>query len=121
MLRRAKEATEARRVIQNGVGEILVRTKFRRDEMFDELEMCAEFIISPGQSVGMHTHDKNMDIFYVLSGELTAVDHEGREETVYPGDMILTGGGECHALCNNSDQEGVILVIVSPNREKACL
>ena len=114
MLRRANEAFETRRVVQNGEGESLIRNKFRREEMFGGLAMFAEFVLAPGQRVGRHTHGKNMDVFYVLSGELTAVNGDGSEERIFPGDTVLTGGGESHELRNDSDREGAILAIVSP-------
>ena len=112
MIVKAGDYREERRVIAGGEGEILLKHKFEREQMFGKSRLAAELVIAPGQSIGMHVHDPDAEIYYMLSGELVSVNADGSEEPFLAGDAMLTGGGGMHGVRNDSDKDAVMLAIV---------
>ena len=73
MIKNNGEGTLEIRNFPNGKGEILLLHRFNQEEMFDKCSFCAEIFFAPGQSMGYHKHEKDMEIVYVLSGEIVTV------------------------------------------------
>jgi len=112
MIKKAGEHREELRVIADGKGEIILNHKFEREQMFGKSRLCAEIIIKPGYSIGMHPHKDDAEIYYMLCGELVSVSSDGSEEPFLPGDAMLTGGGEVHSVRNDTDKDAKMLAIV---------
>jgi mannose-6-phosphate isomerase-like protein (cupin superfamily) len=112
MIVKANQYREERRVIADGNGEILLRHKFEREQLFGKSRLVAEIIIKPGYSIGMHKHDPDAEIYYMLSGELVSIGADGGEEPFLPGDAMLTGGGDSHSVRNDTGKDAVMLAIV---------
>jgi mannose-6-phosphate isomerase-like protein (cupin superfamily) len=68
--------------------------------------------LSPGSSIGLHTHDTNSEILYILSGVGTMLC-DGQEETLRPGDCHYCPQGHAHSL-RNSGQEDLLFFAVVP-------
>lgn len=66
----------------------------------------------PGASIGMHTHETDFEIIYILSGEGKSVLN-GVDERVHPGDCIYCPQGGSHMLANDGDKELVFFAVVS--------
>ena len=96
----------------NGKGEILLLHRFSQEEMFDKCSFCAEIFFAPGQSMGYHKHEKDMEIVYVLSGEIVYSQDDGSERTIYPGSMAIVGAGQGHGMRNDSNKDAKVLSIV---------
>ncbi|MDD5945690.1 MAG: cupin domain-containing protein [Clostridia bacterium] len=111
MLVKSGEGMKEYRVIRNGVGEILMVNKFGPDETANRCKMVAELNIEPGQCIGYHAHVDDIELFYMLEGELICVE-DGEELTLLPGDMTSTSCGEKHQLINRSDKLAKVLAIV---------
>ena len=103
---------EELRVIQGGEGEIILHHKFERDQLFGKSRLVAEITVRPGHSIGMHPHDPDAEIYYMLSGELVSINADGAEEPFLPGDAMLTGGGDSHSVRNDSDKDAKMFAIV---------
>ncbi len=75
-------------------------------------------VIPPGSSLGKHTHTGEKELYYVLRGHITALDGEDAIE-LSPGDVLLTGWGEAHALYNNSAEnfEMISVILFDDNEE----
>ena len=112
MIVKSGEYREERRVIADGVGEIILLHKFEREQMFGKSRLFAEIIIKPGHSIGMHPHDPDAEIYYMLSGALVSISADGSEEPFLPGDSMLTGGGDKHSVRNDTDKDAKMLAIV---------
>ena len=65
--------------------------------------------LEPGCSIGLHRHELNCEIMYILSGQATYV-YEGQEEIVNPGEVHYNPMDKEHTLMNKglpSLREGV--------------
>ncbi len=78
---------------------------------------CVEYVVVPsGSSIGMHTHEKTEEIYYILSGRAT-MDLNDKHLQVAAGDLITTPLGSSHGLANYSSQDMTFFVVeVYPGR-----
>ncbi|GHU81259.1 oxalate-binding protein [Clostridia bacterium] len=113
MIKKSDEFREERRVIAGGKGEIILRHRFERDDMMEKCRLFAELTIEPGNSIGEHAHVEDMEIFYVLEGELVSIGRDGSETPFRKGDAMLTGGGDFHSLRNDSDKPAKMLAVIA--------
>ncbi len=72
---------------------------------------CVEYVlVPPGASIGMHTHERTEEIYYILRGCATmGINEEQRH--VWAGDLITTPIGGRHSLANTSDQPMAFFVV----------
>lgn len=67
--------------------------------------------LRPGASSGLHTHDGNCEIVYVISGEAT-FHYDGHVETAVAGQVHYCPEGHSHYMENNSDSDLCYFAIV---------
>ena len=111
MLVKNGEGMKEYTVIQNGVGEILKVNKFGPDETANRCKMVAELCLEPGQCTGLHAHTTNVELFYMLEGELVCIE-DGEEVILKPGDCTATANGDKHQIINRSDKVAKDLAVV---------
>ena len=68
-------------------------------------------VIPPGSSLGKHAHTGNKELYYALRGTIEALDGD-KMVTMNPGDVLLTGWGESHALYNNGTEDFEMVAII---------
>lgn len=73
--------------------------------------------LAPGASIGLHTHETNSEIIYVLEGN-GKVLYDGEYETVGAGSCHYCPKGHEHSLINDS-QADLIFFAVVPEHEAA--
>ena len=74
------------------------------------LKYIRELILQPGSSIGLHAHNEDEEIYYVLSGSgIMIVDNEEKE--IACGDIVLTKSGSFHGLNNHSSEILKIFVV----------
>ncbi len=67
-------------------------------------------VLPPSATIGLHRHEDEEELFFVLEGEgLVTIDEE--QQRVVKGDLILTPLGGTHGMINNSSQNMALLVI----------
>ena len=71
------------------------------------------FTIEPGRTIGLHSHDTNAEVYYVLEGEMVVVQ-DGEEHLVRAGDVVFTADGHSHSVENRSDRAVKMLEIIFP-------
>ena len=67
--------------------------------------------IHPGGSIGLHSHDTNDELDYIISGHGKAIC-DGNEEILEPGVCHICHSGSRHSLINTGDEDLVTLTIV---------
>lgn len=72
-----------------------------------------EQISRPGSGVPLHVHEREDEVFYVVSGRLR-VETEGRVFNVPAGATIFLPRGVPHAFAVEGDEPARLLVIVTP-------
>ncbi len=68
-------------------------------------------ILVPGASIGLHTHEKNSEIVFVISGKGTMI-YDDTKEILNPGDCHYCPMGHSHSFINESDEDLVFYAVV---------
>lgn len=112
MIRKASERhSETREKMRGGEGTVAIHHFFKPDEITARTRLCAEMVVPPGSSVGLHEHEGEDELYFVTAG--TGVISEGGEEwRVEAGDAILTGNGASHAVRNDGEEELRIIAVI---------
>ena len=84
---------------------------FAAEETFNKARLCAVLEFPPGASIGPHPHGPDAELFFVLEGELTAVEN-GISKVLKPGDAAFTGGGDTHSVANNGKSNAKMLAVI---------
>lgn len=77
----------------------------------DENNKIAQFVLEPGASIGMHTHETNSEIVYILKGRGKALYDDGSEE-VAAGCCHYCPKGHAHSLINDSEENLVFIAVI---------
>ncbi|MCQ2379147.1 MAG: cupin domain-containing protein, partial [Victivallaceae bacterium] len=73
--------------------------------------------LAPGDSIGFHRHDREEEIFFVVSGVAEA-DDDGVRRELHAGDTLLTGNGAGHAIKNIGNDDLVLAAFIGRFPEK---
>ena len=102
---------EMRDKIKGGEGTLRCTHLLEQGESFGKINLCALIEIESGQSVGVHSHGPDAEIYYLLKGRLAATD-DGVETFLEEGDSMLTGNGGTHSVRNDGDQTATLMAVV---------
>lgn len=114
MIRRAEEMIkEIREQMRGGKGYVEVTHLFKKDELRGKssARLIAKLTLNSGCSIGLHPHENDEEIFYVIKGK-GRVDDNGKTYDVSVGDATLTGGGETHSIENIGDEPLEVLAVI---------
>ena len=104
---------------RGGVGVALFDHILEKTEMRTNCRMFTRIILEPGASIGYHKHEKEEDIYYIITGIATVCDN-GETRTVYPGEVVHTGDGDSHSIANDGQVPlefmSIILTYETPER-----
>ncbi len=104
---------ELREEMRGGRGTVKIEHFWEpKTEMRAKTRMFSRLTLQPGCSIGFHPHDTEEEIFVVLSGQAEA-DDNGEVAVLNPGDTILTGNGDGHAVRALGDEPLVLLGVIS--------
>jgi quercetin dioxygenase-like cupin family protein len=73
-----------------------------------------EAVVPPGKGAPPHTHTREDEAFYVLSGELL-IEFEDAPHRVAPGGFFFGARNRRHAIRNVSDQPARVLILSAPS------
>ncbi len=90
---------------KGGQGELLTRNYI--DGKCKIMKSC----LRPEASSGLHTHNGNCEIVYIISGTATFY-YDGNEETAKAGQVHYCPEGHSHYMVNNTDSDLIYLAIV---------
>ena len=116
MITKAAERTALiRPKVWGGEGELAAKYSLGPDAAKDgeNFTMAAEMTLAPGHSLGVHTHERNEEIYVILSGQAEYTDERGKVHTLTPGDMTLTRRGQSHGIANHGLSPLVFLAIIA--------
>lgn len=89
-------------------GEKCVRSQMYMDGPNKIMRGCLE----PGASIGLHTHEQNCEIIYILEGEGKAL-YDGAYEPLRAGQCHYCPKGHSHSLINDSGKDLVFFAVVA--------
>lgn len=115
MVRTKSEQAVEYKNIRGGIGEVEMHKILNgADEMYGKGRMFCRMVVPPGNTLGLHEHSGDNEIFYVLSG--SGVYHDnGTTVVLQPGDTAVCNDGGTHALENTGDEplEMIALILYS--------
>ena len=95
---------------RGGVGEFITRPY---SDGKCKVMMCR---LTPGSTIGLHTHETNCEVFYVTSGT-GKVLCDGVYEPLKPGDVHYCPMGHAHSLINDGEVDLVVFGTVPEHRD----
>ena len=114
MIRRKEECTiEYREHMRGGEGTPQITNLIASAaELNDKGRLFARLTLQPGASIGYHLHEKDAELFYILSGTGTYSDN-GTIVKLNPGDVAICETGHGHSMANEGDEvlEFVALIV----------
>ena len=78
---------------------------------FDGKNRILHGVLESGATIGVHTHETNSEIIYILSGK-GKVLYDGEYETISEGMCHYCPLGHTHSLINDSDSALVFFAVV---------
>lgn len=82
---------------------------------FDGTNRIMHGILIPGASIGLHTHETNSEILFVLAGHGTILE-DGVESPLHVGQCTYCPKGHAHSLINSSEDEDLEFYAVVPEQ-----
>ncbi len=112
MIRHAAEiTTEERKRMRAGTGSVRIRHFFRKEELQCPIRLLAELRLSIGDSIGLHPHEKEEEIFVVISGRGEISEDGANWSPIGPGDATITRSGSSHTVRGTEGELVMIAVI----------
>lgn len=103
---------ETRPNLRGGPGEVTFHHLFKKDEFVSNVRLCSRLTLPPGAGIGMHTHDREDELFYVLSGS-GLLDDGITQTRVKAGDALLTGNGGAHSIRNDGNENLELIAVIT--------
>ena len=109
--RKNDRVNEIKSNLRGGVGDLSFSYLFSSEELLGKARMFAEVTLKKGESIGVHEHNEEGEIYIISKGTATVTDN-GEEQTLLPGDAMWTTGGDAHSIENRGDEPLVIFAII---------
>ena len=97
-----------------GEGRVEFHRPFSMEDLGNRFCNLTKATLRPGDSVGIHAHSDNAEVYYMLEGSATVID-DGVETVLNPGDAQFCADGHTHGIYNHTDREASFLAIIVPN------
>lgn len=81
------------------------------DEFYGKGRLYSKMTVKPGDSVGYHVHENEMESYYFLQGTCLYNDN-GAKIQLSAGDLTWTGHGQGHGLENNGTEDLVFIALI---------
>ena len=94
---------DIRENMRDGKGTTKIQHIVNQDELQGKARLVGRISLEPGASIGLHPHEQEEEIYYILSGQGIVVD-DGNQEVLNPGDAVVTGGGASHSIANTGSE-----------------
>ena len=111
--RRNEMRTEVKEKVRGGEGSVqftyLVETATEK-----HATLLAEVSVPPGASIGPHTHDLDVEYYFIISGS-GIVNDNGTDTEVKTGDAVITKDGASHSISNTGNVPLVFHAVIVKN------
>ncbi len=88
---------------RGGEGVTEAHCLLKEDEFYGKGRMFNKVVLVPGASVGVHKHEGDFEVYYILSGNGTYNDN-GTDMPVSAGDVTICKEGEIHGIKNTGTE-----------------
>ena len=95
--------------MRGGEGQAILTTLAA--ERPQKIKMFTHVRLTPGSTIGYHTHEGETELYYFIAGT-GRVSDDGEYIDVNPGDSMCTPSGHGHAVENTGSEDMEILAVV---------
>ena len=103
--------------LRGGVGDVTLFHFLTEQEANGTGRLFVKIVIEPGNSIGTHTHDGDMEAYYILKGKGLLSDN-GRDVILEPGDCNVCPDGQSHSVKNVGEEALEFIAIVLYTKQK---
>lgn len=82
---------------------------------FDGTNRIMHGVLIPGASIGLHTHEGNCEMIFVLAGRGTIIE-DGEPHVIQHGQCTYCENGHAHSLVNTSEDTDLEFYAVVPKQ-----
>ena len=111
VIRKEVQRLQVRDNVRDGNGTLENRHIIEPDAMFGSCTLFSEFYFDAGDSIGVHPHDNDAEVYYMLEGQLTLIE-DGVETELHEGDASYAHSGTSHAIENRTDKPAKMLAVI---------
>jgi quercetin dioxygenase-like cupin family protein len=104
-------AVTVRSNVRDGIGDIDFINLATKETLPENLKLCTEIVLKPGESIGEHAHIGTAEIYYCIKGQAKVLEN-GEYVDFNVGDCAITIGDAPHAIKNESDEIMSIIAII---------
>lgn len=101
---------DVRENVRGGKGKLLFHNVFDEGQVANS-RVFAVVTAQPGDSLGVHTHVNEGEVYLILDGELT-VTEDGVDYILKAGDAEYCADGHSHGFVNHGDQPASLLAVI---------
>lgn len=113
MIRKAQECTlEKRENMRGGDGVVEITNFATAAELNEKGRLFGKITLNPGCGIGYHVHEKDSELFYILTGTAEYNDGGDDVQIVTAGDVTICPAGTGHSIKNNSDQVVELVAVI---------
>jgi len=113
MIRRLSELKTARKTaIHGGEGDALTTDYLKNGEM-SGVVTAGRVVLEPGAGIGNHPHPSHDELYLVVEGTGTGI-LDGERFAIGSGDMYVLKAGQSHGIVNDSEQDLVFFMLMTP-------
>ena len=118
MIRRKSELkVDVHNEFRGGKGSIIFEHFMDQQMANGAGRLFAKTIVPPGSSVGLHKHEGDSEVYFILEGKALLNDN-GVEVEVGPGDVNFCRDGESHGIENIGTSDLVYIAVILFTKQK---
>ena len=102
---------------RDGIGDITMFHFLTEQEARGTGRLFAKIVIEPGNSIGLHKHEGDMEAYYILKGKALLSDN-GNEVILGPGDCNVCHDGQSHSIKNIGEETLEYMAMVLYTKQK---
>ena len=103
--------------LRGGVGDIAMFNFLTEQEARGAGRLFAKIVIEPGNSIGAHKHEGEMEAYYILKGKALLSDNDV-EVTLEAGDSHVCPDGQSHSIKSVGEDSLEFIAIILYTRQK---
>jgi quercetin dioxygenase-like cupin family protein len=107
-----KTRYEVKEHAQGGEGSVEFNHILEKEEFFGHARLFSHTVIPPGCGIGVHTHVKETEPYYILKGKAEFIDADGSVTVVGPGDVCVIDPGQSHGIRNPFDEPMEMIALI---------
>jgi mannose-6-phosphate isomerase-like protein (cupin superfamily) len=114
----AELKTDVHKEFRGGKGQVFMEHFLDLHKSNGAGRLFSKTVIPPGASIGVHKHEGDCEVYYILKGEALLNDN-GTEVKLGPGDVNLCRDGETHGIENigSGDLEYIAIILFTRQKE----